>query len=186
MGIATMGITDPNALVIAAAERYAFHAAIFSISLIVASAAMWLFLRNSLSCCCFVATPLFAHPIWTVTWVQHDNGATLRLASTIWIFMACAAMITVAISIYRHGVQLPQSWLPRFTCHSFLILIVLMVVPMALTRPPLSDEIPTARSVPALGILTMLFIGIISWPPRSVRKQPARFQIPPELYLQRD
>src|SRR5690606_34802309 len=148
---------------------------------IVASAAAWFFLRNSLSCCCLAATPLFVHPMWTVTSVRHDNGATLRFASTLLVFVACAVISMALIAIYRHGVQVPQRWLPRFTSQSFLILVVLVAITLALTRPPLSEEIPVFRSLPALGVLAMLFIAASSRKPTHARNQPVRIHVPPEF-----
>ncbi len=185
MGTA-MGPADPDVLITAAAEHYAFWAAVVSISLIVASAAAWLFLLNSLSCCCLAAIPLFVHPMWTVTSLRHDNGATLRFASTLWVFVACAAISMALIAIYRRGAQVPQRWLPRFTSQFFLILVVLVAITLALTRPPLSDEIPVSRSLPALGVLAMLFIAAFSRKPTHVRKQPVRIHVSPEFNTNRD
>jgi len=153
---------SPTRVAITAAEAYALHTGLVSISLMVAAIAIFLFLRSDLRSSAVAAATLCVHPLWTVTDVGYDNGATLRLASTVWIFFGCVAILAAFISVYRHR-SLPRGRLRlRITSMGLLMLVALIAIVLALVRPPLADEIPTSRSLPALGLVFALIIVMAS------------------------
>lgn len=169
---------DPTRVAIAAAEEYALHAGLVSISLIAASIAIFLFLRSDLRSSAVAAATLCVHPLWTVTDVGYDNGATLRLASTVWIFFGCVAILAALISVYRHR-SVPRGRLNlRFTSMSLLMLAALVAIVLVLVRPPLSDEIPVSRSLPILGLMIALIIVMAPARSRRPSKCPATVDEP--------
>jgi quinol-cytochrome oxidoreductase complex cytochrome b subunit len=184
-----MGITsavDPDQLLITAAQRYALQAGLVSIFLLVAAAAIYFGLRNNLRAVCLTAALLCIQPVWTVTEIHSDLGTTLRVASTIWMFVGCFAFLAALTEVYRHGVEMPRRWIPRVTSRGLLMLIAYAAIVLALTRPPISEEIPVSKSLPALGLLTML--GIAAYPSRqSCRREiRRRIDIPEEWTADRD
>lgn len=172
---------DPYVAMTAAAERYALHAAWVSVPLIVASIAVFFFLRNDLMSSSLAAATLFVHPVWTVTDAWYDNGATLRLASTIWIVVGCVAISSALFAVYRHGIKTRGRWNPRFAIRSLLILTVIVVIILVLTRPPLTEQIPVSRSLPALGLVFSLVIAACSRDGRHQRRRPMQIDIPFEF-----
>ena len=168
---------DPKHAAIAAAEEYAFRSGLFSICLILASIAIFLLVRSDLRSSAITAAMLCVHPLWTVTHVWHDNGATLRLASTIWIFFGCVAILAALGSVYRHR-SVPRGRLNlRFTSMSLLMLATLVAIVLVLVRPPLSEEIPVARSLPAVGLMFSLVIIMAPARSRRASKRPVQVTI---------
>ncbi len=175
---------DPQIAMMAAAERYAFYAALLSISLIVASIAVFLFVRNDLRSSALAAATLCVHPLWTVTDAWYDNGATLRLASNIWICVGCVAISAALLAVYRHGANTRGCLNGRFTCRSLLMLAVIVAIILVLVRPPLADEIPVSKSLPALGLMVMLIIALRPSETRHRDERATGIEIP--LLLDRD
>ena len=172
-------LRDPKSVAIAAAEEYAFYAGLVSISLIVAAILIFLLFRSDVRASAVAAATLCVHPLWTVTEVWHDNGATLRLASTVWIFFGCVAIFAALFSVYRRR-SMPRGRLNlRFTIMSLLMLASLVAIVLVLVRPPLSDEIPVSRSLPLLGLMVALIIGMAPAKVRPRAKRGVQVTIPP-------
>jgi peptidoglycan/LPS O-acetylase OafA/YrhL len=169
---------DLEAAMMAAAERYAFYAALVSILLTVAAIGVFLFARQDLRSAALTATTLCVHPAWTVTETWYDDGATLRLASTIWIVLACLILAAALLSAYRHGVRRRSPGHLRFTSRSLGLLTGLAAIVFVLARPPLSDIFPVSRSLPAVGVLMMLIIAVHAPQHRRHRTLPTRITMP--------
>ncbi len=162
----------------AAAESYAFYAALFSIPMTVAAILLFLFARHDLRAVSLAAATLCVHPLWTVTETWHDNGAALRLASTVWIVVACLALVAALFSTYRNGIQTWKRPDLRFTIQSLVILTTAVAILLVLARPPIADVIPASRSVPAVGLAFMLFVAFRSSGQRRRNQLPDRIEVP--------
>lgn len=161
-----------------AAERYAFNAAIFSIPFLLAAILLFLLVRNDLRSCCLASAALCVHPLWTVTDPWYDNGAWLRLASTAWMVVALVATTAAMISVYRHR-RAPRPRLNlRITYGSLMVLTVFAAMALALARPPLSEQIPVSRSLPALGMMIAMVVAFQPGGLRHQRERPARVEVP--------
>jgi hypothetical protein len=162
----------------AAAESFAFYAALVSIPMIVAAIALFLFARHDLRSVGLVAATLCVHPLWTVTETWYDNGAGLRLASTVWIVLACLALSAALFSTYRNGIK---SWKRpdlRFTIQSLFVLTTAVAILLVVARPPIADVIPASRSVPAIGLTFVLFVAFRCSGQKRQIPLPDRIEIP--------
>jgi hypothetical protein len=169
---------DPAVAMRAAAESYAFSAALVSIPMTVAAILLFLFARHDLRAVSLAAATLCVHPLWTVTETWYDNGAALRLASTVWIVLACFALFAALFSTYRYGIK---AWkLPdlRFTIQSLVILTTAVAILLVLARPPIAHVIPASQSVPAVGLTFMLFVAFRCSGQRRQNQLPDRIEIP--------
>ena len=177
---------DPAVAMRAAAESYAFHAALVSIPMTVAAIAIFLLARHDLRSASLAAAILCVHPAWTVTETWYDNGATLRLASTVCIGISC---ISVAVAIFfacRHGIKKRERMHLRFTSRSLVMLATVVAVILVLARPPLTNVVPVSRSLPAVGLTFMMLVALHSPKRWRHRYLPHRIDIPLELGSDRD
>lgn len=169
---------DPIAAAVAAAESYAFYTALASIPLILISIGVFLFVRNEVRASALAAATLCVHPVWTVTETWYDNGLTLRVTSTLWIFVGAAAFFSALLSVRRHGIG-RRAWPSlRFTSRSLLGIIAIVAAFLVLTRPPISDLIPVTQSLPAIGLMFMLAIALDAPVAARRRARPTRIEIP--------
>lgn len=177
---------DPVVAMRVAAESYAFYAALVSIPMTLAAIAVFLFARHDLRSASLAAAILCMHPAWTVTETWYDDGATLRLASTAWIVLACVALAVALFSACRHGMKTREHTAMRFTSRSLVMLTTIVAVILVLSRPPISDVVPVSRSLPSVGLTFMLIIALHSPVRRRHRKLPIRIAIPLDVNAGRD
>ena len=169
---------DANVVMIEAAESYAFYAALVSLSLIVAAISIFLFVRHDTRSSALAAATLCVHPVWTFTNIWYDYGAALRLASTIWIFVGCGALAAALWAVYRHRKTPRETWHLRFTSQSLLMITVIVAIVMVLIGPPIADEIPVSRSLPAVSLMFMVLIALRPRDSRLRDRRPTQVAIP--------
>lgn len=162
-----MGGTEPFSRATDAAEQYALHAALVSVPLLIAAAAVYFFLRGRPRTGCIVAAILAVHPYWTVAPSRFDSGAAYQTASTLWLVVALVVFAGSLFSVYRRGMNFPKRRPVRFSLTWLLLAVAYTAVLFALAQPLVAAQIPPRISIAWTIALTL--IGLAVCPPKSKR-----------------
>jgi len=151
---------DPRFAMINAAEDFAFSAALLSISITAISVAAWLVFRRDLRSSALAIAPQCVHPAWFLSnaTVWYDDGATLMLASRIWIAFAFIGLFAAMQSVYRNRTKPRKRLKLQITTRGLLVLTFVTAIILVFASPSISDQIPVSQSVAAFGMICMLVI----------------------------